>query len=99
MQGIFLHVLADALGSIGVIISSILVKYYDMNIADPICSSIISLLIFVSVIPLIKTSSETLLLKCPKQISGNFQEITSEIEAVEGVANLKSIQVWSMDGK
>ena len=54
MYGIYLHILADALGSVGVIISSILVKYYDLQIADPICSSIISVLIFASVIPLIK---------------------------------------------
>jgi zinc transporter 5/7 len=69
MHGIFLHILADALGSVGVIISSVLVKYYDLQVADPICSSIISVLIFASVIPLLKSSSETLLLKCPKKVS------------------------------
>lgn len=30
MHGIYLHILADALGSVGVIISSVLVKYYDL---------------------------------------------------------------------
>ena len=54
MYGIYLHILADALGSVGVIISSILIKYYDLQIADPICSSVISVLIFASVVPLIK---------------------------------------------
>lgn len=53
LYGVFLHILADALGSVGVIISSILVKYYSMYVADPICSFIISLMILVSVIPLI----------------------------------------------
>lgn len=52
----FLHILADALGSVGVIISSLLIKYYGWYIADPICSVIISVLIFVSVIPLIKST-------------------------------------------
>jgi zinc transporter 5/7 len=80
MYGIFLHVLADALGSVGVIISSFLVKYYNLQIADPICSSIISVLIFASVIPLIKMSSETLLLKCPKSLSNSYKKIISEIE-------------------
>jgi zinc transporter 5/7 len=52
MTGVFLHILADALGSVGVIISSLLIKYYDCYVADPICSFIISLFIFMSAIPL-----------------------------------------------
>lgn len=53
LYGVFLHILADALGSVGVIFSSILVKYYEMYVADPICSFIISIMILVSVVPLI----------------------------------------------
>ena len=53
IYGVFLHILADAMGSLGVIISSLLIKYFGWTIADPICSTIISILIFVSVIPLI----------------------------------------------
>lgn len=53
MYGVFLHVLADCLGSVGVIISSILVKYYGYYVADPICSFIISLMILASSIPFI----------------------------------------------
>lgn len=98
LYGIFLHVLADALGSVGVIISSVLVKYYDIQIADPICSSIISVLIFASVIPLIKSSSETLLLKCPPAISKNYNNIINEIEAVPGVLQVIKFQVWTLSG-
>jgi zinc transporter 5/7 len=47
MYGVFLHILADCLGSVGVIISSILVKYYGLYVADPICSFIISLMILI----------------------------------------------------
>ena len=65
LYGVFLHVLADALGSVGVIISSILVKYYGIYIADPICSFIISLMILGSVVPLIQMTSNNLLLRVP----------------------------------
>ena len=82
MYGIYLHILADALGSIGVIFSSILVKYYNLQIADPICSSIISVLIFASVLPLLKSASETLLLKCPSKISKNYGKILHEIKDI-----------------
>ena len=36
VYGFFLHILADALGSVGVIISSLLIHYKGMYIADPI---------------------------------------------------------------
>lgn len=44
-QGVFLHILADTLGSIGVIISSLLIRFFNWHIADPICSMVIAFLI------------------------------------------------------
>ena len=44
---LFLHVLADTLGSVGVIISSLIVHYFGWNSADAVCSFLISILIFV----------------------------------------------------
>ena len=43
--GIFLHILADTLGSVGVIISSALIHQYGWMLADPICSMFIAVLI------------------------------------------------------
>jgi len=57
MHGVFLHVLADTLGSVGVIISTCLIQRYDLRIADPICAFIISILILMSVFPLVSHSS------------------------------------------
>jgi zinc transporter 5/7 len=44
-EGVFLHILADTLGSVGVIISSLLIRFFNWHIADPICSMIIAILI------------------------------------------------------
>lgn len=60
MQGVFLHVLADTLGSVGVIISSILVEAYGWYITDPMCSLMISVLIFASTFHLLADSGKTL---------------------------------------
>ena len=43
--GVFLHILADTLGSVGVIISSGLIYYFGWMVADPICSMFIACLI------------------------------------------------------
>jgi zinc transporter 5/7 len=56
-SGIFLHILADTLGSVGVIISSTLIHYFHIYIADAVASIVISVLIVMSVIPLVKASS------------------------------------------
>ena len=69
MYGVFLHVLADTLGSVGVIISCYLIKYYGLLIADPICSGIISILILMSLYPLLKSTSSILLNETPKNYS------------------------------
>ena len=45
LTGVFLHILADTLGSVGVIISSALIHQYGWMISDPICSIIIATLI------------------------------------------------------
>lgn len=45
--GVFLHILADTLGSVGVIASAIMMQNFGLMIADPICSILIAILIVV----------------------------------------------------
>ena len=68
IPGVFLHVLADTLGSVGVIISTFLMQTFDLKIADPICSIFIAVLIFMSVIPLVKETTVILLLRTPREL-------------------------------
>lgn len=69
MQGVFLHVLADTMGSVGVIVSSLLIQQFGLFIADPICSLFIAVLILISVLPLLKDSAEILLLATPSHLT------------------------------
>ena len=81
VPGVYLHVLADTLGSVGVIISTILIRQFGWLIADPICSLFIATLIFLSVIPLIKDACEVLLLRSPQE---NEKELNMALEKVRG---------------
>ena len=65
ISGVFLHILADTLGSVGVIISTVLIENFGWNIADPICSLFIAAMILLSVLPLLKETSMILLLRSP----------------------------------
>ena len=86
IYGLFLHVLADTLGSVGVLVSCFLIKTYgdSWQIADPICALIVSIMIFVSVLPLIKMSCEGLLLQTPEKVLKNRKAIISELESLGG---------------
>ena len=64
--GIFLHVLADALGSAGVIVSTLMIQFWGWYLADPIASLIISILILLSVVSLVKSTANVLLSRTPE---------------------------------
>jgi cation diffusion facilitator family transporter len=68
MQGVFLHILADTLGSVGVIVAAILMNQFGWMIADPICSIFIAALVSLSVLPLIRDSGYILMQRTPKEI-------------------------------
>uniref|UniRef100_H2U159 Zinc transporter n=1 Tax=Takifugu rubripes TaxID=31033 RepID=H2U159_TAKRU len=94
MRGVFLHVLADTLGSVGVIISTILIRQFGWLIADPICSLFISTLIFLSVIPLLKDACEVLLLRTPPENEKDLNGALEKIEKLEGVLSYRDPHFW-----
>ena len=77
--GVFLHVVADTLGSVGVIVSSFLIQQYKWYIADPICSLFIAVMIFLSVMPLLRQSSHVLLLRIPEELEISIYEALEKV--------------------
>ena len=56
MRGAFLHVLADALGSVGVLVAALLIAVTGKSVWDPIVSLAISVLIVLSSVRLVRES-------------------------------------------
>jgi zinc transporter 5/7 len=77
--GVFLHVMADTLGSVGVIISSVLIEQFGLQRADPICSLFIAILIFASVVPLLKESALVLALRTPRDIQDELGDALKKV--------------------
>lgn len=94
MEGIFLHVLADTMGSVGVVISTLLIKYKGWLIADPACSIFISILIVSSVIPLLRNSAEILLQRVPRAHEKELKDALNDVMKIRGVQGIK-FNVWS----
>jgi solute carrier family 30 (zinc transporter), member 5/7 len=97
MQGIFLHILADALGSVAVIISTLLTKYYGWSGWDPIASCIIAVLIFVSAIPLVKSSGMRLMLSLPADVEYGIRNALQELSSLRGVVGYTVPKFWLED--
>ncbi|PPD78512.1 hypothetical protein GOBAR_DD24561 [Gossypium barbadense] len=95
MEGIFLHVLADTMGSVGVVMSTLLIKYKGWLVADPACSIFISVLIISSVIPLLRNSSEILLQRVPRAQELVLKKAISDITNMKGVCRVQNLHVWS----
>ncbi|CAJ1935625.1 unnamed protein product [Sphenostylis stenocarpa] len=95
MEGIFLHVLADTLGSVGVVISTLLIKYKGWLIADPACSIFISILIVSSVIPLLKNSAEVLLQRVPRAQEHELKDALANVLKIKGVYGIQKFHSWS----
>jgi len=95
--GVYLHILADTLGSVGVITSSVIIHYTGWMKADPICSFCMSVLIFISVIPLITGSARTLLSCLPESIEPKLDHIISKIMKVDGMVAVKDHHFWTQN--
>ncbi|ORX35241.1 cation efflux family-domain-containing protein [Kockovaella imperatae] len=94
MRGVFLHVLADTLGSVGVIVSTILIRFTGWTIFDPLASLFIAGLIMASVIPLVIDSAKVLCLDVGADVERDVRAALSELASVEGLSNYSTPRFW-----
>ncbi|CAB3386095.1 Hypothetical predicted protein [Cloeon dipterum] len=100
MRGVFLHVLADALGSVIVIISAAVVWLTDWEYRfymDPALSILLVILILNSVWPLLQESALILLQTVPTHIQVDAIQ-KSLLEKVDGVLAVHEFHVWQLAG-
>jgi len=101
ITGVFLHVLADALGSVVVCITSLVIMLTDWEYRfylDPILSLVIVLIILVSTWPLLRDSTLILLNTIPAHIDLLDLE-TRLVTTVAGVSSIHELHVWRLVGR
>lgn len=94
MRGAWLHVISDALGSLGAIIAGALMWLYGWYAADPLFSALIGILIVWSSWRLIRESTNVLLEGTPAHI--NLAAVEDSILHTDGVANVHDLHVWTI---
>jgi zinc transporter 5/7 len=97
MHGIYLHVLADTLGSGAVIVSTVLTHFFAWSGWDPLASFLIAVLILLSAIPLVKSAARRLLLTVPDEIEYTLRDTLSGILGLRGVASYGAPRFWLDD--
>lgn len=96
MRGVFLHILADTLGSVGVIFSAGLMYMFGWMRADPICSLFIAILIAASVLGLIKESAQILIMRQPEALDGSLSQCYQRISGLAGVYSVQEPHFWTL---
>ena len=94
VQGAFLHVLGDLLGSVAVIISGIFVLAFDWDLADPIVSIIIGVFILaLSYRPALQIF-HVLIEGVPSHI--DLYALCHDVEELEGVIVIHDVHAWTI---
>ena len=94
INGIYLHILADLLGSVGVIVSSFLIGNWQLLIADPICTLLVASLILATVWPLLRDSAYVLSLCATSDLERKVRKAVADILALDGVISHRLCHVW-----
>lgn len=94
VKGAYLHLFADMLVSVGVVIAGIIIFYTDIKWIDPLISLIIMIVVLFSTWSLLAESFRLSLDAVPADI--NIEKIKSETLKLKGVKEIHHIHVWAM---
>ena len=94
VKGAYLHMAADALVSVGVVISGIVIMFTDWYIIDPIVGIVIALIIIYSTWGLLRDSVRLSLDGVPANI--DTDKIGEVISSVPGVKGYHHLHIWAI---
>ncbi|MDN4067393.1 cation diffusion facilitator family transporter [Paenibacillus vini] len=90
----YLHVLGDALGSVGAILGGIVMWAFGWYIFDPIISVLVALLILKGAWGVIAQSLHVLMEGVPASIDQN--KVKEDLERIMGVQEVHDLHIWSI---
>ncbi|MCX4671660.1 cation diffusion facilitator family transporter [Streptomyces sp. NBC_01381] len=94
VRGAFLEVMADALGSVAVLVAAVLILTTGWQAADPIASLVIGLMIVPRTVKLLRETLNVLLESAPKGV--DMAEVRAHILALPGVEDVHDLHAWTI---
>lgn len=96
VQGAYLHVIVDMLGSVAVIAAALVIRFTGFAAADVIASLLIAALVLPRAWQLLRDSTMVLLEQVPAGF--DIDAVEPALRAVDGVADVHDLHLWSLDG-
>lgn len=94
IRGAFVHVLSDALASVGVVAGGVIIYFTGNLIVDPLVGLFVAAIIVVNAVRLLVDSTHILLEGTPAHLK--LADIIRDIEALKGVVRVEDAHVWSI---
>ena len=94
LEGAFLEVMADLIGSVGVIIAAILVRYTGWGYADPLFGAAIGLFILPRAWRLGRRALRVLVQAAPEGL--DLGELRGRLASIPGVTDIHDLHVWTL---
>ena len=94
IEGAYLEVIKDAIGSVGIIITGIIIFFTNFSLIDPIVSVILVLFIIPRIWSLVKKSIHILMEGVPPNIS--YEKVKKSILEIKGVTGIFDLHIWTI---
>jgi len=94
VRSAFLHVIGDAIASVGVIAGGVIMLYTNWYPLDALISAAIALIIGGGAVRILREAGHILLEGVPSHVDIN--EVVAKMRAVEGVNDVHHLHVWSI---
>jgi len=94
VEGAYLEVLADAVGSVGVIIAALLLQVFGWSWVDPVIAAAIGLWILPRTYRLGRRAVRILLQAAPEHV--DLDALFADLEGIDGVVDVHDLHVWTL---
>ncbi|MEL6893037.1 MAG: cation diffusion facilitator family transporter [Actinomycetota bacterium] len=94
VEGAYLEVLADMIGSVGVIVAAVLLQLFGWTWVDPVMGAAIGLWILPRTYRLGRRAVRILLQAAPEHV--DLDALIGDLEGIDGVVDVHDVHVWTL---
>lgn len=95
IRAAYLHLLSDAVSSVGVIIGGIFIYFYNIYWIDPLLTVFISLYIIKESYVIVKEATEILMMAAPEGIS--LEKIDEVLKNIDDIDSIHHVHFWKVN--
>lgn len=97
LRAVYLHLIGDAVTSLGVVVGGVAVIFFNITWIDPIITIAISLWILKESWEIVRSATDVIMMKAPADI--DLKEVEKALKEVEGVENIHHVHIWMLDDR